>query len=319
MTGLTGTIRGRLLPTFGPPPQGGGVAVRSRPATKSPASPPTSSSREQQIFFIAGGIILTLILVLTVFNMFQQDGRERDLLSGVVKQAPPAVVEPSYRPMQATSEVRDTTVTDNSSHGSQISSQDKLIGNWEHPAAMTAPLPRNAKAPVALDRPAPVFMHSYDIQTMEPVKPAPAAEPVKPAPSSSFPAPALKQQAMATATAVDTLISTTESAAAQPIPAAGAATDSQVEQPAKTVDGFTVQFGSYSDTANAGKMVQRLSQLALNGKPVHAYQSPVVAEQGRTYYRVRVGPFTTYDEADRAGRFLQQKSGHAARVVQPGR
>lgn len=95
----------------------------------------------------------------------------------------------------------------------------------------------------------------------------------------------------------------------QPAPVKQANYTSRTFQPASApASGYFVQVASYSDPDNAGRARSRLAGLG------NVTVTPVEADMG-TFYRVRVGPLASYEDASAA---LEQvrESGHAdARLV----
>ncbi len=83
-----------------------------------------------------------------------------------------------------------------------------------------------------------------------------------------------------------------------------------------TKTGYAIQVGAFIDSRVATSLGQKINTVTVAGAPLTAfYQSADV--RGQTYHRVRVGPFATREEADRAIRQLQQ-DGMAGFILSPG-
>ena len=72
---------------------------------------------------------------------------------------------------------------------------------------------------------------------------------------------------------------------------------------------WLVQAGSYGSAANADKVVATLKQHGFHASVSHFSKS------GRTYYRVRVGPYATRADADKAATAVVKAYGGKAEVV----
>ena len=67
-------------------------------------------------------------------------------------------------------------------------------------------------------------------------------------------------------------------------------------EPAATAAGdYAVSFGSYASAADAERVVNALQAAQLPG-----YQETAAGSGGRTFYRVRIGPYATQAEAEAA-------------------
>ncbi|MEG3637976.1 SPOR domain-containing protein [Magnetococcus sp. PR-3] len=88
--------------------------------------------------------------------------------------------------------------------------------------------------------------------------------------------------------------------------------------PAAPRGGYSVQVSSFSDNMRASGLRQRLGSLPFNGQnlPVHVTTAAV---KGKTYYRVRLGPFPNREVANQARLYLQQRTGQSGQIVAPGR
>ncbi|MBF0587819.1 MAG: SPOR domain-containing protein [Magnetococcales bacterium] len=89
--------------------------------------------------------------------------------------------------------------------------------------------------------------------------------------------------------------------------------------PVREGHGYSVQLGSFGNGENAGRLVQKVAGLSLNGRGLPANKASVNVN-GKTYHRVRVGPFSTKAEAERVLMLIRGKGLIAGgRVMPPGR
>nr|CRH07878.1 Conserved protein of unknown function. Sporulation domain protein [Candidatus Magnetococcus massalia] len=82
--------------------------------------------------------------------------------------------------------------------------------------------------------------------------------------------------------------------------------------------GYSVQVISFVDNMRANAMRQRLSALPFNGRGLPAY-TVSASIKGKTYHRVRLGPFPDRATAERARNYVLQRTGQNGQVINPGR
>ncbi|MGN7610660.1 SPOR domain-containing protein [Magnetococcales bacterium HHB-1] len=82
--------------------------------------------------------------------------------------------------------------------------------------------------------------------------------------------------------------------------------------------GYSVQLGSFSSPGNAASMQKRMAAIQFEGRPLPSYQKSVTV-RGKTYYRVRVGPFAHLEQVRRASALIRQRANISGTVISPGR
>jgi DedD protein len=138
----------------------------------------------------------------------------------------------------------------------------------ENPQAVAVEKPEDRGAPVVIDIPKPSTAAVPDTPAAVPNTPPPAPR--------TAAAPVRRQTAPATASR------TPPAAAAKPAPA----------PQTKLYDDYWVQTGSFSTKARADGVKETLASKGI----VSVIENREV--EGKTYYRVRVGPYTSQNEAD---------------------
>ncbi|MBF0448046.1 MAG: SPOR domain-containing protein [Magnetococcales bacterium] len=83
-----------------------------------------------------------------------------------------------------------------------------------------------------------------------------------------------------------------------------------------TNNGYSVQVASFSSSERADAMQNKLNAYMLDGRRVPVYQGQAVV-QGKTYYRVRLGPFSSLDKAHRANSLIKSKAGISGQIINP--
>jgi cell division septation protein DedD len=83
-----------------------------------------------------------------------------------------------------------------------------------------------------------------------------------------------------------------------------------------TKNGYSVQIASLSSPARAQALQEKLRSFMLSGKRLPVYQGTAVVGS-KTYYRVRLGPFTSRTQAEKAERLIQSQTGMAGRLIKP--
>ncbi len=91
------------------------------------------------------------------------------------------------------------------------------------------------------------------------------------------------------------------------------------ERPATPKRGYSVQVASFSSAGNARALAQRLGALPFEGGKLPVYRSSVTVAGGKTYHRVRVGPFQDRNQAQRAAGFVRRSANLSGTVMPPGR
>ncbi len=91
------------------------------------------------------------------------------------------------------------------------------------------------------------------------------------------------------------------------------------KRPAVPKSGFSVQVASFSNSANARALTQRLGALTFERGKLPVYRSSVTVSSGKTYHRVRVGPFNGRGQAQRAAQFVRRSANLNGTVMPPGR
>jgi cell division septation protein DedD len=81
-------------------------------------------------------------------------------------------------------------------------------------------------------------------------------------------------------------------------------------------NGYSVQIASLSSTQRAQVLEDRLRAFIFDGKRMPVYQGTATVG-AKTYYRVRLGPFSSRTKAERAGRLIQSKIGMDGRLIKP--
>ena len=79
---------------------------------------------------------------------------------------------------------------------------------------------------------------------------------------------------------------------------------------------YSVQVASLSSAERAQVLQERLRSFMFDGKRMPVYQGSAVVNS-RTYYRVRLGPFTSRSKAERAERLIREKMGLQGRLIKP--
>ncbi|MEO5364417.1 MAG: SPOR domain-containing protein [Magnetococcus sp. DMHC-8] len=77
---------------------------------------------------------------------------------------------------------------------------------------------------------------------------------------------------------------------------------------------YWVKLATFSTEANAQALFQTLSALTLDGEQLPVSRSDIVND-GKNYYRVRVGPFADRAQAERAAQWVQEQAHMAGTVV----
>ncbi|MBF0449095.1 MAG: SPOR domain-containing protein [Magnetococcales bacterium] len=103
---------------------------------------------------------------------------------------------------------------------------------------------------------------------------------------------------------------------ASPAPVARQPKPAPVPAQITTKNGYSVQVASFSSTERADAMQSNLNAYMLDGRRVPVYQGQVVV-QGKTYYRVRLGPFSSLDKAHRANSLIKSKAGISGQIIKP--
>jgi cell division septation protein DedD len=83
-----------------------------------------------------------------------------------------------------------------------------------------------------------------------------------------------------------------------------------------TKNGYSIQMVALSNQARANDFQDKLRAFMIDGKRMPVYQERSVTPT-KTYYRVRLGPFSSRTKAERAERLIQQKLGMSGRLVKP--
>ena len=186
------------------------------------------------------------------------------------------------------------------------------------PVAPTTTGSQNQSTAVAI-QPAPVVPAQPAPQPAPAPRPAPAAPvatPSKPAPAqparkAEKPAPEAKPAKLASS---DPIMNAAQRSDARPAPAAKPAAAPAVA-PAATAtastptDGWSVQAGSFGNTDNAQRLVQRLAQNGFKAYTLKRDPNTVVL----------VGPFSTSQAAEEARTQMQQRAATNGLVVRNGK
>lgn len=315
----------------------------------------TSPNREQQLFLVAGGTILILILGVVIFNMVQPPGQvtreekitprpvvvlnntgDRPASSG--SQSPwfnsvsPAAIF-SNPPAKAGREIviEDETVAPHTvrkpgspaPEPAEGTGPVERVGEGWSPNAGALETTRLADAPTR-SQPLRLTVPKVDpdrVRQPDPVRePPPAAVVTPPSPPPPVAVPEQKPPPVTVTERKPPPVTVTEknppvrymadAPAAAPPPAA--------PSPAAPRDGYSVQVASFSNPDNAVALSQRLGALTFEGGRLNAYRSDVTVG-GKTYYRVRVGPFVDHAQAQRAAGFVHRMANLSGRVMAPGR
>jgi cell division septation protein DedD len=81
-------------------------------------------------------------------------------------------------------------------------------------------------------------------------------------------------------------------------------------------NGYSIQIASLSSMERAQTLQGKLRSYMFDGKRMPVYQG-VATVKSKTYYRVRLGPFSTRTKAERAERLIQSKIGMEGRLIKP--
>ena len=279
---------------------------------------------------ISGGIILVAIAVILVLIFFGRPGHHKDEAAPEVSfnQQPLNAGTPTDQPLTLPTEANATpSVADQGTATLTVPS-----GNPQEGAAQinTQPLqPQSQPAPVAAPSApaAPVAIQSAPVVPAQPAAPlrpaAPAARPApaKPAPTAPAapvhktekaekPAAAPKPEAKPKLASGDPIMNAAQRsdthAAPAPAPVKPAAPAASAATPA---DGWSVQAGSFGNSDNAQRLVQRLSQSGFKSYTLKRDPNTVVL----------VGPFATSQAAEEVRTQMQQRAGTNGLVVRNGK
>jgi cell division septation protein DedD len=100
--------------------------------------------------------------------------------------------------------------------------------------------------------------------------------------------------------------------APQKIPARVAAPSGSVT----AKNGYSMQIASLSNSERSQTLQNKLRSVMFNGKRMPVYQQTANV-RSKTYYRVRLGPFSTRTKAEQAGRLIKEKIGMEGRLIKP--
>jgi cell division septation protein DedD len=96
-------------------------------------------------------------------------------------------------------------------------------------------------------------------------------------------------------------------------------TPAKVAKPSGSVtskNGYSIQIASLSNSERSQALQNKLRSVMFNGKRMPVYQQTADV-RSKTYYRVRLGPFSTRTKAERAGRLIEEKIGMEGRLIKP--
>ena len=148
------------------------------------------------------------------------------------------------------------------------------------------PLPAPAaSAPAAASAPSPAPMEPVEAESAASAPPPPTPRPAPPAKADARADSAVPSKGAAPATG-----------------SAAAAPEKGASRPAAAEGRFVVQVGAFADNAQVRDLRARLDKLGLRKHYVQAAD----AKGGQRLNRVRLGPFPTRDEADRAAARLKE-------------
>ena len=92
-------------------------------------------------------------------------------------------------------------------------------------------------------------------------------------------------------------------------------TTTPIKQPPRS--GYSVQLASFSSEERAQSLGQTLSGLKFDGKKLPVYHTRATVG-GKTYYRVKLGPFANRDQADQANTLVQRTANMKGTVLRSG-
>lgn len=270
---------------------------------------------------ISGGIILVAIAVILVLIFFGRPGHHNDdaaapdvsfnqqpLNNGVVND----------QPLTPPAEVPAASVTNNPAAPDlavpNLDQQNETVGTHPQPAPVA---PQSAPAAPINIQSAPVVAAQPAPQPQRPAVTSTAPARVTPAPSKpvSVPQPAHKPVAEPKAEAKPGKLASSDPImnAAQRNDTHPAATSANPAAPAPSTvaptEGWSVQAGSFGNTDNAQRLIQRLSQ---NG-----FKAYILKRDPNTV--VLVGPFSTSQAAEEVRAQMQQRAGTNGLVVRNGK
>ncbi|MBF0187455.1 MAG: SPOR domain-containing protein [Magnetococcales bacterium] len=326
---------------------------RSRGKQTSTRDGTHAATREQQFFLVAGGVILMLIVVVVGFNMIWGPGRSRNdsvrvadrtvvsperlgiaELSGVdgprvarvtpapafthsvgekaIRTAPDAKAD-APADSEGWIEVSTPTATRRTPGVDSEQTAPEKSPNPETVAERYPPLQTEPSATPPVPKPRPVPGSARRARPTTTVSSSPASS------SASLSRDRIRRQSItstrrpdsvADMVAVEPSSSSRQPSAAVPPP--------KQERKSSSRGGYSVQLGSFSNTQNARNVQQRMETMDFEGVSLPAYVLPVEVN-GKSYYRVRVGPFSSHARADRAMAFVNRVSGLKGRIMPPGK
>ncbi|MBF0379645.1 MAG: SPOR domain-containing protein [Magnetococcales bacterium] len=83
-------------------------------------------------------------------------------------------------------------------------------------------------------------------------------------------------------------------------------------------NGYSMQIASLSNAERSRALQSKLRSVMFNGKRMPVYQETANI-RSKTYYRVRLGPFSTRTKAEKAGRLIKEKIGMEGRLIKPSK
>ena len=270
---------------------------------------------------ISGGIILVAIAVMLVLIFFGRPGHHKDEAPPEVSfnQQPLATGTATDQPLKLPADANAAPNAGSNAVNQGAATLSVPSGNPQEGAAQV-----NAQSLPSQPAPAaPVVIPTAPIVSAQPAAPERPTTPVtRPAPASAKPAPAVPAAHMHNAEKVEKTapeakpklasgdpimnMAQRHNAHAAPAPAKPAASAASAATPA---EGWSVQAGSFGNSDNAQRLVQRLSQSGFKTYTLKRDPNTVVL----------VGPFATSQAAEEARTQMQQRTGTNGLVVRNGK
>lgn len=259
-----------------------------------------SPNREQLLFLAAGGVILVVIVVVVLFNVMRVPRQvieekivPRPMVAMPEKEAAANSTAPADSPWISK---RVAPVFENG----RVNENGIEVEGFRKEEKSDAPPPEEEEDPVAVKSSRVVPPASAKTAESPPAKPV--EKPAAKSEAEKLPEKAGLKPAVAEKPAppkVETPPAGKEATKAPPAAAPGKGA-------------FAVSLGSFSDEKNAGSLQGRIASL---GVPVYTQK---VTVGGKTFYRVRSGPYATREDANNASRIVSQKAGLRGTVVAHG-